>query len=1001
MIINIQQAIYGELDSSKGYHLLNSSFKDSSIARRLSNITDLIDRPPNSILSKPVFRAFSIGEYFLFIKTFPDSSTNVRSGRVFSHVLIIEINELIEITNLKPLLEFHLEKVDKYLNLEPIQLDISDSKKNTIKFASPQLASAINGLVNHNQFNNTIVWLGEEGYIDWISQIWLNIPNLVKPNIKLGVGYNPQKIDKTLLNLIYIPKEIKQNWLNYNFKIVDRDKIEDYETQTSNLLAGNIDKAKELDSLINDFKLQINEIDDLLKLERVLPTYISISESKELAPLLIFVDLISKFSPKKQVVLEKKIDLLNKVITKFKYANSKEINAIPNIDWSIFPNYKSVLSNALIDWLNNKLFFEENNIEIAKILEKTYLGNQVNWWHDTIKIYFDDKIANSNEEYIILIINWFNYSPKLIKIFESLLPDQIEKSFTSNINKIDSKILKNLEELAIDKNWIIFHANILSKLYPIDIAINKQLEKDNSESNFEGLQVLASNFSAESFIDYSSQDSTKKLIDFCIKLIDKNPKLLSRIKVTNQGWIDIWSICELKNISAYHFVNDPLELTYNLLNEYLKGKDINYSLLLKISNSNYNDLSGFSARTKLWKSLSNPIKSNFVNGTSSLTKLQKFLISNEFSDVEEKLINKKVEEEYIKKIISNNQKVINSGLILGLFEQFLFQEELFLIFLSKRYAEFDYEIARRVGELIKRREWKESYKAIRYNYVIYNKSLNVAIEINTSLFSFKSLFSWDSNKDKNAKPMNSTNVNIDSNKKILIVVATPLEAKMVLSQMKENGYIPIPQTINKMVFWHLGEINGSNLIMQKTTTMGSSGPGGSSLSVQDAISIIKPDAVVMLGIAFGLKKDKQKIGTVLVSKQIEGYELSKIKENSVIQRADKIPASHSLVNMFENAEFDFAQCDLEFGLMVSGEKLVDNEEFVNRLKISYPEAIGGEMEGEGLQSACHRNGVDWILMKGICDWGFNKNTPSKNDDQKLAISNACDFLLYTLERFKL
>ena len=306
MIITIQQAIYGELDSSKGYHLLNSSFIDSSIAKRLSNRTDLIDRPPNSILSKPVFRAFSVGEFFLFIKTFPDSSENVRSGRVFSHVLIVKINELSEINNIKSLLEFHLEKVDKHLNLETIQFDTSNLKENKIKVASPQLASAINGLVNHNEFNNTIVWVGEEGYIDWINQIWLNIPNLVKPNIKLGVGYNPQKIDKTLLNLIYIPEEIKQNWINYNFKIIDNNITEDYKTQTSNLLAGNIKKAKELNSLVNDFELQINEIDDLLKLERVLPTYINIYESKELTPLLIFVDLISKFSPKTRVAQEKK-----------------------------------------------------------------------------------------------------------------------------------------------------------------------------------------------------------------------------------------------------------------------------------------------------------------------------------------------------------------------------------------------------------------------------------------------------------------------------------------------------------------------------------------------------------------------------------------------------------------------------------------------------------------------------------------------------------------------
>ena len=37
-----------------------------------------------------------------------------------------------------------------------------------------------------------------------------------------------------------------------------------------------------------------------------------------------------------------------------------------------------------------------------------------------------------------------------------------------------------------------------------------------------------------------------------------------------------------------------------------------------------------------------------------------------------------------------------------------------------------------------------------------------------------------------------------------------------------------------------------------------------------------------------------------------------------------------------------------------------------------PELIGGEMEGVGLISVAERYKKDWILVKGISDWGVGK-----------------------------
>ena len=247
-----------------------------------------------------------------------------------------------------------------------------------------------------------------------------------------------------------------------------------------------------------------------------------------------------------------------------------------------------------------------------------------------------------------------------------------------------------------------------------------------------------------------------------------------------------------------------------------------------------------------------------------------------------------------------------------------------------------------------------------------------------------------------------TKQSLSTNKKVLIVTATQIEATTFLNAMSNRGIIASHDEIGKIVYWNLGIVNNCELTMIKTN-MGSSGVSGSILSIKDAIDTLNPDFVIMVGIAFGLKKNKQTIGQILVSKELENYESAKITETKLIQRGDKIPSGITLYSRFDNSAFSYSGLGrpINFGFIISGDKLVDNKEFVEKLKISFPEAIGGEMEGTGLQSVCHREGKEWILIKGICDWGYNKQGRFKELNQKVAIDNVCDYLLYTLNQFNL
>lgn len=151
----------------------------------------------------------------------------------------------------------------------------------------------------------------------------------------------------------------------------------------------------------------------------------------------------------------------------------------------------------------------------------------------------------------------------------------------------------------------------------------------------------------------------------------------------------------------------------------------------------------------------------------------------------------------------------------------------------------------------------------------------------------------------------------------------------------------------------------------------------------------------MCGIACGLQRKKQKLGDILVSVQMFNYTLQKRDiKSGVILRGSKPHAPTTLLDRFRSGELDWKHVPVHFGLIMSGETLINDPKFRDLLLEHEPEAIGAEMEGFGLYVAADEAKKDWILVKGISDWGDGK----KHDkEQPTAARNAARFVKHVLE----
>jgi nucleoside phosphorylase len=171
------------------------------------------------------------------------------------------------------------------------------------------------------------------------------------------------------------------------------------------------------------------------------------------------------------------------------------------------------------------------------------------------------------------------------------------------------------------------------------------------------------------------------------------------------------------------------------------------------------------------------------------------------------------------------------------------------------------------------------------------------------------------------------------------------------------------------------------------------------IATQEAVGHFKPKGIVMVGIAFGRDASKQALGDVLVASQVISYEQQRIGGQNVVQRGFIVETGPTLLNRFKQAlDWTFTdeqghQMQMHIGPILSGEKLVDRASYKEQLFRVFPQAIGGEMEGAGLYAVAARSGLEWIVVKGICDWADGTKT---DDAQPLAAVAAASLVDHVL-----
>jgi nucleoside phosphorylase len=189
------------------------------------------------------------------------------------------------------------------------------------------------------------------------------------------------------------------------------------------------------------------------------------------------------------------------------------------------------------------------------------------------------------------------------------------------------------------------------------------------------------------------------------------------------------------------------------------------------------------------------------------------------------------------------------------------------------------------------------------------------------------------------------------------------------------------------------------------------GNAGAALEAERAIEYFKPDVILFVGVAGGIKDVE--LGDVVASTKIYGYESGKVEQVfkprpeiglSAYSLEQRARTEAKKTDWWQRLDGSTLTPSVLVAPIAAGEKVVASteSEVFKFLQSTYGDAVAVEMEGFGFLEAARANHqVSAMVIRGISDLISGKSKVDKAGYQKIAASHASAFAFEILARFQL
>lgn len=1020
----IHQAFYGEVN--RGHACINQSLVNSDLTSFLISFTDRPAALPPGVALQPYFSGTAWSNYYIFTKTFTDPYAT-RSGMVFTHALIVNLDSIISINNLNDIFCNFIETVPE-----------SRKELNDIEFnLSPKFAYSNNKL--HPTYIKDcirtllvgklpILFTGDEqSFENIIQHIW-NSPNIeLRKKIRFRASFSPSDIEGVKnLTIISIQKDFLSKWLDRTIINSDNNDQIEITSHSEALFLGSKEKNPFYSFLI-DLNVDQSSFSIYSQLDKVFSDYNKIATIENADIIRQNIRTLSIVSPSMNdgaIIKNKFIDRLNELV---KLGKEKNFKALRNVNWTAFENGENRMRKVFSEFI--ELEFNNPNIDISNLSELIDLGFyeiNKNWWHVTIEDTLKSIFTTCSISKIEILWKLVNHTNKLIENIFQLLPKSIEcESFLRATlpTEIKEPTIKKLENISKQRKWLLLHADILLKYLEPKEAVIKQLkiETDLTIENSIGGIYLIGKLNDKQLLSITLSSCNNKLIHETANRISKNKSLLNNIDIKKACWLNIWAT-SLKSSRNFSFGIEgrETEIVKSVFDLIISNELVPDIIIESISKSEYADISNYKKRAECWTKISSKYLQRFIELTSKTVLKQYFNGEISLDSIDEPLIDHISSDMFMTSFLNENRNNIEP--VIKVYESFSNLKDLFLADYIKYFNKsISVRESQMIGSLVLKKNFRLSAQNV-YEKSKYNHSFSTAFEICKSLVRL-SWWSdlWDDNK-KNKDQNNWDNQELDETNSFKMIKKLP--TIVILTAIQEE-YLAVRQHLNsvtdadqKNTSYEAGIFEFNEKPIAKVIIR-ECGPKNTNASqeTERAIQNFTPDCIFFVGIAGSRKPKDFAVGDVIFPEKIYSYEGGKSEKESFKARPDFADTDYSLRELFKKERIkgdwktlikgDWSKdVKADIGIIASGEQVVEhyNSDVGEILTEHYNDASVVEMEGFGFAKAANRQGRQYKNMivgvvRGISDIIGQQDDKQENSKTEKRPTNVKNFAADTAAAF--
>lgn len=708
MNLLIHQALYGEKD--KGHAFLMASPDAPEICKEIRPYTDRPSYVPPGIVWTPYLSGYPYKQFYILSRTFPDSQAT-RPGMVFTHCLILPIEQAIKCNNLSiiisnlqrgPLKDIHLETLDVPL----------DNNGVSAKEYPDGFLKLLSQILIHEGDNLPVVWVGQQGFSESVSALWNYLWPQARQAMSFRLSFDPQDIEdieQQRLTLVCTPEALASRWRN--FVTVSSADSHEPATLTEKYILG-MPEAGPLHDLIKELSFIPASFSDLSKIERCHIYLQSLKEGNtDCDAIRSLARTIGIISP----LPEYGEGLKNKVIRALAQATIQggagDVLALRNFESQPYSSGESVIGNAIATWISNA-FTQDAEIthkELLEILTEAFSISSSSKWSQAVRKGLPEAFKDWRDETAQKVWALWKLELNSIKwLGDYIQPSaKVDKTLSLNTPKrLELTLGEMVAAYAINKDMIRLYAATLCSTYEPKETINKYLQVSSEKKFHEGVSIITKRVPDEIILSAALQLEDDRLIDVAGALCKSNAKLLSGFDPNSSHWRRIWLRAVQAGSPLWKGIKNPTHMVYSLLALSPASSSVEYELLKLIGHTPQANLLDHPNRPNMWTVLPQSLRKLYLTATAT-SWLDKFFSGDTIQDDLERELEEEIITEFVNRFDPTTQNCIQTLVVfsekISRFKERAFRDTFEKWLDSKQPLKvLD---GKAIGQLIERRHW--------------------------------------------------------------------------------------------------------------------------------------------------------------------------------------------------------------------------------------------------------------------------------------------------------